>query len=44
MEQPTRHDQGGSGPSPDDTARRLTIVLGAPLALIVSALALFQFL
>jgi hypothetical protein len=44
MERPTGHNQSGGGRSPDEWARRLTIVLGAPLALIVSALALFQFL
>jgi hypothetical protein len=44
MERPTRENRSGGSPSPDESARRLTIVLGAPLALIVSALALFQFL
>jgi len=39
----SKHQAGPTGRS-DESARRLTIVLGAPLAFIVSALALIQFL
>jgi hypothetical protein len=45
MQQPKQH--AGSqidAASSDEWARRLTIILGAPLALVVSGLALFQFL
>ncbi len=44
MQQPEHHDHHRQGASTDEWARRLTIVLGAPLALILSALALLQFL
>jgi len=44
MQQPENHDHHRQGASTDEWARRLTIVLGAPLALILSALALLQFL
>jgi hypothetical protein len=42
MQQPEYHDNN-TGRS-DEWARRLTIILGAPLAIVVSGLALFQFL
>lgn len=39
-----RHDHSGQGAGADEWARRLTIVLGAPLALVLSGLALLQLL
>ncbi len=45
MQQPEYHDSSSSSAGrSDEWARRLTIVLGAPLALVVSGLALIQFL
>jgi hypothetical protein len=44
MQQPEHHYHHRRGASTEEWARRLTIVLGAPLALILSALALLQFL
>jgi hypothetical protein len=44
MQQPDYHDSSSSTGRSDEWARRLTIILGAPLALFVSGLALFQFL
>jgi hypothetical protein len=44
MQQPRQHNQTSRTIGSDEWARRLTIFLGAPLALLVSGLALFQFL
>lgn len=44
MQQPEYHDSSSSAGRSDEWARQLTIVLGAPLALVVSGLALIQFL
>jgi hypothetical protein len=44
MQLPEHHEHRRHTASADEWARRLTIVLGAPLALILSGLALFQFL
>ncbi|MGA7117289.1 MAG: hypothetical protein WBY12_08865 [Hyphomicrobium sp.] len=44
MQQPEHHDSSSSVGRSDEWARRLTIILGAPLALVVSGLALIQFL
>lgn len=44
MQQPEHHDSSSNGGRSDEWARRLTIILGAPLALVVSGLALIQFL
>jgi len=45
MQQPKYQSQCSSRTSgPDEWVRRLTIVLGAPLAILVSGLALIQFL
>ncbi len=43
MQQPEHHSSSRTG-EPDDWVRRLTIFLGAPLAMLVSGLALIQFL
>jgi hypothetical protein len=44
MQQPKHHLSMINTARSDEWARRLTIILGAPLALVVSGLALFQFL
>jgi hypothetical protein len=47
MQQPDYHDSSSHSSntkSSDEWARRLTIILGAPFALLVSGLALIQFL
>jgi hypothetical protein len=44
MQQPKHHTSSINTAGSDEWARRLTIILGAPLALVVSGLALFQFL
>ncbi len=44
MQQPEHHERSSRTGGADEWARRLTIILGAPLALLVSGLALIQFL
>jgi hypothetical protein len=44
MQQPKHLSRSSSASGSDEWARRLTIVLGAPLALLVSGLAFIQFL
>jgi hypothetical protein len=44
MQQPEHHDSSSTTGHSDEWARRLTIILGAPLALVVSGLAIIQFL
>jgi hypothetical protein len=44
MQQPKHHDSSSTTGRSDEWARRLTIILGAPLALVVSGLAIIQFL
>lgn len=44
MQQPKHHSSRSSTSEPDEWVRRLTIFLGAPLAILVSGLALIQFL
>jgi hypothetical protein len=43
MQQP-KHQSSSRTSEPDEWVRRLTIFLGAPLAMLVSGLALIQFL
>ncbi len=43
MHQPEHHRSSGRTSGADEWVRRLTIFLGAPLAMLVSGLALLQF-